>query len=151
MNEHVISELMAYLDGALAPHATLRVKAHVDGCEPCRTELARLTSLRTDLDVTMKTRLSRARLSDAASTRIRERLRAEQNKPSFGQMWWNLVALFEPLVKRRYALAQATLAVLVLIFSVAAWNATTFTARADWRGPNVLNGRTVATGTPNDA
>ena len=24
------------------------------------------------------------------------------------------------------------------------------TARADWRGPNVLNGRTVSTGTPNE-
>jgi len=148
MTEHVIEELMAYLDGALSPEETERVKAHLQGCESCHAELARMTALRTDLAATLHTRMAHIRLNGAATERIRARIQAEQNMPTFMQFLSNLATLFAPIVRRRYALAQATLAVLVIIFSVAAWNATTFTARADDQETIVLGQDQFAPGSP---
>ena len=148
MTEHVIEQLMAYLDGALSPVDTERVKAHLDGCESCCAEMARLQSLRADVEATIKTRMTRVRLNGAATERIRTRLRAEQNASSIGQVLASLAELFRPLVKRRYALAQATLALLVLVFSVAAWNATTMTVRADDQETIVLGQDQFAPGSP---
>ncbi len=148
MSRHVTQDLIAYLDGALTPEEMSRVKAHLDECEPCRAELYSVQSLHADVDATFKTRLSRIKLNDAAAVRIRERIRAEQNRPSLRGLWVNLAEMFQPLVKRRYALAQATLALLVALFSVAAWNATTFTARADDQETIVMGQDQFAPGSP---
>ncbi len=148
MTEHVIAELVAYLDGALSPSETERVKVHLEGCETCRAELARVTALHANVEATIKTRTARVKLNGAASERIRERLRAEQNKPSLATLWEGLVESFRPLMRRRYALAQAALAALVIVFSLATWNATTFTARADDQETIVLGQDQFAPGSP---
>jgi anti-sigma factor RsiW len=41
---HVVDQLSALLDGALAPAARVAVEAHLAGCAPCRAERARLSS-----------------------------------------------------------------------------------------------------------
>jgi predicted anti-sigma-YlaC factor YlaD len=41
MSRHVTQDLIAYLDGALTLEEMSRVKAHLDECESCRTELER--------------------------------------------------------------------------------------------------------------
>ncbi len=148
MNGHVTTELLALLDNELAPAEAARVKAHVDQCETCRAELARLETLRTNLGVTLKPRLARAELNQAAAERIRERLRAEQSKPSARKFWLDLAAFFEPLARRRYALAQLALVLLVVISSVSAWNATTYTAHADDQETIVLGQDQFAPGSP---
>jgi uncharacterized protein YfaS (alpha-2-macroglobulin family) len=148
MTEHVIEELVAYLDGALAPTDAERVKAHLDGCESCRAELARAQALRADLVKVFESRMSRVRLNGAATERLRTRLEAEQNQLTLGKLLSRLGEFFRPLVKRRYALAQATLALLVLLFALAAWNATTMTARADDQETIVLGQDQFAPGSP---
>jgi uncharacterized protein YfaS (alpha-2-macroglobulin family) len=148
MIEHVLEELMAYLDGALTPAEAERVKTHLDGCESCRTELDHLQSLHANLETTVPTRMARVRLNSAATERIRTRLRAEQNQLTLAKFLSMLAAFFRPLVQRRYALAQVTLAALVLIFGLAAWNATTMTARADEQETIVLGQDQFAPGSP---
>ena len=45
MTEHVTTWLGAYLDGELSWQRQLYVQAHLEGCEQCRAELAKLQSL----------------------------------------------------------------------------------------------------------
>jgi anti-sigma factor RsiW len=41
----VRTKLQAYLDGELSPEESVLVGEHLDGCEPCRAEMARLAAV----------------------------------------------------------------------------------------------------------
>ncbi len=148
MNGHVIEELLAFLDNELAAPDAARVKAHVEHCELCRAELARLESLRAGVGATIKSKMARVELNAAATDRIRDRLHAEQRRPSMRKFWLELSALLEPLTRRRYALAQLALVVMVVVFSMSAWNATTYTAHADNQETIVLGQDQFSPGGP---
>ncbi len=107
MSLHVEMELLAYLDGELGERERARVEAHLSECPACATELERLQTLQRELDATFEAALFPVRLPRAADARIRERLRARAER----RPWW-------ALWRRRGLLAQAALAVLVLILAL---------------------------------
>lgn len=153
MSGHLEIELLAFLDNALAPAEAARVEAHLAHCETCRAELHRLQALRANLSETLKPRLARVELNAAATERIRQRLHQEQQRSqrellNLSSLRRNIAALFEPLARRRFALAQVALIALVIIMSVSTWNATTYTARADNQETIVLGQNQFAPGAP---
>ncbi|HDQ70591.1 MAG TPA: hypothetical protein ENN19_00665 [Chloroflexi bacterium] len=110
MNAHVEPELLAYLDGELDERERARVEAHLDECPFCAAELGRLRVLRQELASTFDAALGPVRLPPEADARIRQHLRScTETRPWSESM--------KGLWQRRGLLLQATLAVLVLIFT----------------------------------
>ncbi len=108
--KHIEAELLAYVDGELSARARERVEAHLARCPQCAQELATLQALREDLAFTFDAALTPVRLPYEADARIRERLEASTAHRS-RLVWWS------ELWQRRFALTQAVLAVLVVVFS----------------------------------
>jgi len=106
-NPHLEAELLAYLDGALDDRDRARVEAHLVECPRCAAELERLRILQRELDATLDTALTPVRLPAASDRRIRDRLRARTEPRLRWGLW-----------RRRGLVAQALLAVLVLLFSL---------------------------------
>jgi hypothetical protein len=108
--KHVEAELLAYLDGELSARERERVEAHLARCPQCTQDLATLQALREDLAFTFNAALTPVRLPYEADARIREHLEASTaHRPRLA--WW------DALWRRRFALTQAILAVLVVVFS----------------------------------
>jgi anti-sigma factor RsiW len=104
---HVVDELSALLDGALAPAARAAVEAHLAGCAPCRAERARLSGTLAALG-----RLPAApEPSPYFAARLAARLAAEPPRGLFGR----LAALRWRLALPAGGLAAAALAGLLVI------------------------------------
>jgi anti-sigma factor RsiW len=109
MDMHLEAELLAFLDGELDERERARVEAHLATCPACAAELERLRALQEELDATFDAALAPVRLPAGADRRIRERLmRRVEPRP---WSWW-------ALWQRRGIVAQAILAVLVLVFGL---------------------------------
>jgi len=108
-DEHIESALIAYLDNELDAPARARVEAHLARCERCARALARLRAERRDLRQTFDAALSPVRLPYEADRRIRERLRAEIERPRSFWSW---------LFAQRGAAFQAAMALLLIFFSI---------------------------------
>lgn len=104
---HVVDELSALLDGALAPPARAAVEAHLAGCATCRAERDRLSGALSAL-----ARLPAApEPSPYFSARLATRLAAEPPRGLFGR----LAALRWRLALPAGGLAAAALAGLLVI------------------------------------
>ncbi len=108
-DEHIEADLIAYLDDELDAPARARVAAHLARCERCTRALAHLRAERRDLRQTFDAALSPVRLPYEADRRIRERLRAELERPRSLWSW---------LFARRGAVLQAAMALLLIFFSI---------------------------------
>ncbi len=111
---HVEWELLAYLDGELDERRRAEVERHLAQCARCREELARLQALRTGLGATFHTALDPVRLPTAADERIRERLRRRTERRTPRRAFW----------PQWVYVAQALMAIVVLLFGVATYRAT---------------------------
>ena len=111
MGLHIETELLAYLDGELGERERARVDAHLAECPACAADLERLQTLQQELDATFEAALSPARLPRAADARIRGRIRERLRARARAGPWWTLW-------RQRGLLAQAALAVLVLVFAL---------------------------------
>jgi len=113
VTHQVESELLAYLDGELDAATRAAVEEHLAHCADCAAHLNKLRALRSNLDTTLAAALGPVRLGYDADRTIRRRLRAAMDRPHWWQMLW----------PRRGVLAQALLALLILLFFVAAYPA----------------------------
>ncbi len=112
MNEnHVEDELIAYLDGELGATERAKVEAHLARCPACATALEELRVLSRDLDATFDAALSPVRLSYAAASHIRDVLRERLERPRWQWAFW----------QRRGLVAQAVMALLLIVFSFNAY------------------------------
>lgn len=119
MNDiHVEDELIAYLDGALDAAERARVEAHLAQCPACAAALEELRVLSRDLDATFDAAMSPIRLSYAAASHIREVLRERLERPRWQWAFW----------QRRGLIAQAVMALLLIVFSLNAYRVFTFPA-----------------------
>ncbi|MGC9395492.1 MAG: MG2 domain-containing protein, partial [Anaerolineae bacterium] len=119
MNDiHVEDELLAYLDGELDATERARVEAHLVRCPACAAALAELRVLTRDLDATFDAAMSPVRLSYAAANRIRDVLRDRLERPRWQWTLW----------QRRGVLAQAVMALLLILFSFNAYQVFTLPA-----------------------
>jgi len=108
---HVEDELIAYLDGELNATERARVEAHLARCSACAAALDELRVLSRDLDATFGVAMSPVRLSYAAASHIRDVLRARLERPRWQWAFW----------QRRGVLAQAVMALLLIVFSFNAY------------------------------
>jgi len=115
---HVEDELIAYLDGELDATDRARVEAHLAQCPACAAALAELRVLSRDLDATFDTAMSPVRLSYAAASHIRDVLRDRLERPRWQWAFW----------QRRGVLAQAVMALLLIVFSLNAYHVFTLPA-----------------------
>ncbi|MBN1247188.1 MAG: zf-HC2 domain-containing protein, partial [Anaerolineae bacterium] len=125
---HVQEDLLAYLDGELDAAARARVEAHLEQCQLCAAELAQLRELRYGLNVTLDTALSSVRLSREADDRIREVLGDRLARHEHGRAWGGLANWFRALGPVQLRLAQASLALMVLLYSLSTGLALNITA-----------------------
>ncbi|MFP4394865.1 MAG: MG2 domain-containing protein, partial [Anaerolineales bacterium] len=108
-DEHIEADLIAYLDDELDAAARARVEAHLARCERCTRALTHLRAERRDLRQTFDAAISPVRLPYEADRRIRERLRAELERPRSLWSW---------LFAQRGAAFQAVMALLLIFFSI---------------------------------
>jgi len=108
---HIEDQLLAYLDGELSATERARVEAHLARCPACSTALEELRVLSRDLDVTFDAAILPVRLSYAAANRIRDVLRDRLERPRWQWAFW----------QRRGLVAQAVMAVLLIFFSLNAY------------------------------
>ncbi|MEJ5308734.1 MAG: MG2 domain-containing protein [Anaerolineae bacterium] len=119
MNDiHVEDELIAYLDGELDATERARVEAHLARCPACAAALQELRVLSRDLDATFDAAMSPVRLSYAAASHIRDVLRARLERPRWQWAFW----------LRRGLVAQAVMALLLIVFSFNAYRVFTLPA-----------------------
>ncbi len=110
---HVETELLAYLDGELDDRRRAEVERHLAQCPRCRDELARLQALRAGLGATFQAALEPVRLPPTADERIREQLRRRTERRAPRQAFW----------PQWVYIAQALMAVLILLFGIATYRA----------------------------
>ncbi|MCJ7549199.1 MAG: MG2 domain-containing protein, partial [Anaerolineae bacterium] len=107
---HLGEQLLAYLDGELSLSEARQVEAHVVQCLQCAAELAELRALSQGLGQTLDTVLSPVKLSREADERIRAILRQRLERRERAGWLWRLWG-------RRMQVAQAALAIMLLVFS----------------------------------
>ncbi|MCP4536771.1 MAG: hypothetical protein GY832_06460 [Chloroflexi bacterium] len=107
MNAHVVTDLLAYLDGELDERERAHVEAHLAECSYCAAELEELRVVQQELDATFDAALTPVRLPAAADARIWSQLSTRTKPRPLWRLW-----------QQRGLIAQALLAVLVLAFFV---------------------------------
>ncbi|MBN2394669.1 MAG: zf-HC2 domain-containing protein [Anaerolineae bacterium] len=138
MNErHVEDELIAYLDGELGAAERARVEAHLAHCPACAAALEELRVLSRDLDATFDIAMSPVCLSYAAASRIRDVLRDRLERPRWQWAFW----------QKRGVLAQAVMALLLILFSFNTYQVFTFPAPPAPQETLVLGQNRFAPGT----
>ncbi|MBN1875329.1 MAG: zf-HC2 domain-containing protein [Anaerolineae bacterium] len=120
IEEHVTTDLIAYLDGELIAAERGRVESHLARCAECRNELAELRALQQGLGATLDAALAPVHLSREADAQIRGRLRSRLSRSP----WWRAIWL------RRGLVTQAMLAIMVLFASFASYQTLSLPAAA---------------------
>jgi len=128
--QEVQEQLVAYLDGEVAPSEQVLIQAHLTGCDACQRELAALSATQRRVSRSLQIRAAQTAPSPQAWSRLQARLAGEARpSPPWLPTWLQRLApgvgritqIFTEGITMKRGFALAALAALVIAVSTVAF------------------------------